>query len=102
MPLRFKAEAAFEGGKLRVRLTEIRLEGEWRILDYRGTFRLGEEGLELRVSAGSILRGIMGGVGSQGGLEGLLQLVAELAGVRVILRGPLGVKLAEFKPKPVG
>ncbi len=89
---RGRLRAWVEIGGRRYRLeVEGSVEGDWRAGRYRGTFKLEPGRLELRLAASTMARLLLrGGRGRR-----LLDHVAELLGVRIVVRGPLGVKLAE-------
>jgi hypothetical protein len=97
MSPRLEVELRYSGARLRLTLESLSLEGSWRVSGYTGTFRLTGDELEIKVSAGSLIKGIVGGAGRESvGIP--LELLAQLTGKRVVLKGPLGVRLAEAKP----
>jgi hypothetical protein len=97
MPLKVNAELRYSNAKFRLALESLSLEGDWRVSAYTGRFRLARDGVEIKVTMGSLVRGIAGGARREG-LEGSLELLAKLLGKRVVLKGPLGIKLAEARP----
>ena len=97
MRVRLSAEATYRGRRYALSIEELELGGRWEAQGYRGSFRVERGLVEIRVPMGSILKALRGGASRRGG-SGALEELARGLGVRIVVRGPLGVKLLEAGP----